>query len=210
VLLVAFANLIPDNSLAPFCYQESLKRYAVNKWFVRDLHKFMYLRGIDDSLDSVKKLASRLKKMMRAYGPEKTIFIGNSSGGYAAILYGLLTRPDDVLAFAPRTYLDRKNRERFDDTRNPHIVDVVAKESSKYRAHKYLDLQKLYDKKRPRRTRFHLYWDRNHRIDDINATRMSFPNVFLHPQDEGGHLIAKHLRDRELFHPIIKNVLEYR
>lgn len=208
VLIVVFANLMPDNTLPPFCYRESLKQYSVNKWFVRDLHKFMYLRGIDDLLDSVKKLAAKIRRMIRGYGSESTIFIGNSSGGYAALLYGILTRPQDVLAFAPRTYLDPENRARFDDSRNPHIVDRVAGESHRYGARKYLDLRELFRKTKPRRTRFHLYWDRNHRIDDINAARMSFPNVALHPQEGGGHLIARYLRDRQLFHPIIQKVLE--
>jgi hypothetical protein len=210
ILLVSFANLMPDNSLPPFCYVESLRRYPANKLFLRDLLKFMYLQGIDETCGSVKKLSRFLRKMMRRHGSKKSIFIGNSSGGYAALLYGILTRPDEVLAFAPRSYLDPINREKYDDRRNPHIVDEVARESSKYKADRYLDLRKVYLENRKSRTTFHLFWDTNHRIDDINARRMDFAGFVHHPYPAGGHLIAKYLRDEGIFDEIIKKSLSCR
>jgi pimeloyl-ACP methyl ester carboxylesterase len=208
VLIVAFANLMPDHSLAPFCYVESLKKYPVNQLFIRDMHKFMYLRGIDPVLDSVGKLSDFLRQKMDHLGGDKTIFVGNSSGGYAAMLYGILTQPDVVLAFAPRTYLNKKNREKHSDFRNPHIVDTVAQGSRKYRARKYLDLKKLNQRVRNHKTGFHLFWDRQYRIDDINASRMQFRNYFHHPYEQGGHMIAKYLRDTGVFDSILQGMLD--
>ncbi len=206
-LIVAFANLMPDNSLAPFCYLESLKKYPVNQLFIRDTHKFMYLRGIDQALDSVHKLSEFLCQQMVQFGNQKTIFLGNSSGGYAAVLYGILTRPDVVLAFAPRTYLDKKNRKKHLDFRNPHIVDTVAQASRSYGFQRYLDLKKLDKHVRNHKTGFHLFWDRLYRIDDINASRMQSRNYFHHPYDQGGHLIAKHLRDMGVFDAYLQKIL---
>ncbi len=208
VLIVAFANLMLDNSLAPFCYVESLKKYPVNQLFIRDTHKFMYLRGIDQTLNSVNKLLGFLRQQMAQFGNHKTIFLGNSSGGYAAVLYGILTRPDVVLAFAPRTYLDKKNRAKHSDFRNPHIVDMVAQASRHYGAQRYLDLKKLNQRIRNRKTVFHLFWDRQYRIDDINASRMKFRNIIHHPYDQGGHLIAKYLRDTGVFDAYLMKILD--
>ena len=207
-LIVAFANLMPDNSMAPFCYLESLRKYPVNQLFIRDTHKFMYLRGIDPVYNSVDKLSDFLQQKMEQYGGDKTIFIGNSSGAYAAVLYGILTRPDVVLAFAPRTYLNKRNRVRYSDFRNPHIVDMVAHESRHYQARRYLDLRKLNKRLRNRQTCFHLFWDNQYRIDDINASRMQFQNFIHHPYEKGGHLIAKYLRDTGVFDSILQKMLD--
>jgi esterase/lipase len=36
-------------------------------------------------------------------------FIGNSMGGYAAILFGTLLNIDNIISFAPQTFIDKFN-----------------------------------------------------------------------------------------------------
>lgn len=58
------------------------------KIFVRDIKKTWYVNGINETLDSIEKVVEKLKELIRGY--RQTICIGNSAGGYAAVLFGCM------------------------------------------------------------------------------------------------------------------------
>lgn len=70
--------------------------YAQKHIFIRDIKKQWYLEGINDELNTPEKLKQFLYKETKNY---KTITIGSSAGGYAAVLYGQLLNSERTYCF---------------------------------------------------------------------------------------------------------------
>lgn len=206
-LVVTFSHMEIGDRIAPFCFVDSIRQYPVNRLYVRDLNKRYYLQGIDSKTNSIERFTSLLKEKMANFGSEKVIFIGNSGGGFAALLYGMILQPTQVLAFAPRTYLDNKNRQKYADTRNSDLVNATVEEGSSYGYRDFLDLMNVYKAYKPQKTRFHICWDKNNRIDDKNAKRLWYPDVIQHSYENGSHLVAKHLKNNGLLHSFFRLVI---
>jgi hypothetical protein len=64
--------------------------------FIRDIQKQWYLKGINNKINSIEKLAEFLKAETEGY---KTIMLGSSAGGYAAVLFGSILNVEYMLSF---------------------------------------------------------------------------------------------------------------
>lgn len=49
-----------------------------------------------------------LDGVLKSLGTRKTIFCGNSMGGYAALMFGYLMGVDKIIAFSPQTTINTK------------------------------------------------------------------------------------------------------
>ncbi|MBQ6886201.1 MAG: hypothetical protein IJN54_01645 [Lachnospiraceae bacterium] len=65
--------------------------------FLRDLYKSWYIKGINNSVDSIDKLYVWLKERTEGY---RIITVGNSAGGYMAALMGSLLKAEMVFDFS--------------------------------------------------------------------------------------------------------------
>lgn len=85
----------------PFMSHNLAKSTGCNVLTVRDLRNLWYSRGILEGHSSVHDAASWLNDMLAPF--KNKIFIGQSSGGYAALQYGNLCNADLIIAFSPQT-----------------------------------------------------------------------------------------------------------
>ena len=65
--------------------------------FLRDIYKQWYVTGINQSLNTIEKLVPLLKKETEGY---TVITAGSSSGGYAAVLFGILLQAEKIFSFS--------------------------------------------------------------------------------------------------------------
>ena len=65
--------------------------------FVRDIHKQWYITGINEECPDVFTTAELLKKETKGY---TVTAAGNSAGGYAAVLFGLLIDAEMIFSFS--------------------------------------------------------------------------------------------------------------
>lgn len=89
----------------------------VSRHFYVDKHVNSYHQGIQGITNNIDETVNYLKNEINNY--ENVIFLGVSSGGYAAILFGSLLNIKYVLAFIPQTILRNKNNyidEKYRDT----------------------------------------------------------------------------------------------
>lgn len=86
----------------------TLKRFPVNKLFIRDPGKNWYngpIAGVSNDADS---LAVALDEVVSTFDREKVTFVGSSMGGYGALLLGSLLGVGQIRAVAPQIVLNPK------------------------------------------------------------------------------------------------------
>ncbi|WP_449189765.1 hypothetical protein [Treponema lecithinolyticum] len=65
--------------------------------FVRDIYKQWYFNGINTELNTIEKTAQQLKQETRGY---QIITVGNSAGGFAAVIFGILLNAEKIFSFS--------------------------------------------------------------------------------------------------------------
>jgi hypothetical protein len=101
--------------------------------FIRDIFKQWYVTGINKDINNIDKLAEYLKNETNEY--EVTI-VGNSAGGYIAVLIGILIKANIIL-----TVCGQYNLYDFVD-KEP----LLNKYKNNLQCSKYYDLRKLIKK----------------------------------------------------------------
>ena len=113
-IMIAFGGLARSFGGVPgFEFLTSLSDIPVQRIFLADPAGLWYQKGIPGMGDNVWEVAENLKRFCTLNGAKRIVTLGNSAGGFAAILFGALIGADEVHAFAPKTRLvdDRDYRD---------------------------------------------------------------------------------------------------
>ena len=180
-LIVSFAgNAKLFGGISRFEFVNFLKQFdKISKHFYLDEHSDLYHKGIG-STSSIDETVAYLKNEIKHY--KRVLFLGNSGGGYAAILFGSLLDVNTVIAFVPQTI------------RHNDVVDE-----------KYRDISIFINNK----TKYYLYGDTSVNAEDCHhishCERIAHhPNVFL-TKKNGLHL--KEMRDSGELLDILKRII---
>jgi len=122
-----------------FEFKGTLDELKVNVVYIRDLKHRWYLDGIAGIGEDVQSICFYLKQLILEIKPTKTIALGASAGGFAAMLYGGLLRLDKVLVFSPQTFMDSFHRTIYYDYRWKDNAKKIR--GSKSFNSKYLDVK---------------------------------------------------------------------
>jgi len=205
-LIVTFGGVNRGIGVPVFEFFNILRENNTDKAFVRDFLQMWYLNGVDDEISTFEKLKVQLESVIKGY--EKVTFIGNSMGGYAAILFGVLLKVDKVVAFAPQTFIDAKNRFwRFD--RRWRIQINKIHRTKLYM--EYYDLKSFFNKiqinQEIKKTSIDIYYSTKHRLDRQHAEQLkNFKNVTLYGYKDGGHEVIKTLKSSGELRTVLKNL----
>lgn len=205
-LFVAFGGIAQQLSMPPFEFKNFLtKNFGdINFIFIRDTEQAWYFNGIEGLSTNMSLNIDGLKMLINQTPHTKTIFLGNSMGGYASILYGALLNVDHVLAFAPQTFVDKVKRAKHSDNRWPQ---QMKKLHGKYPTHKYYDLEELeameFD------TDIRVFYSPQSKLDTVHANNIKhINNVDIHVEPKGGHGVIKTLKNNGKLAEIIKDILD--
>lgn len=113
-LLVAFAG--QAHRLYEFEHFEFVKSTShadCSKIYCLDPYQVWYQRGINDELNTIPKVVSKLEGLIAEACPSYVRFIGVSAGGFAATLFGHLLSVDSVYAFGCQTFLTGELESRY-------------------------------------------------------------------------------------------------
>ena len=181
--------------IPPFEFFRITREVDTKKLYVRDMNQAWYHRGLPGIADNIDGVAVYLKNMIREQQPRKVVAVGNSAGGYAALLFGYLLSANIVLAFSPQTFISKQERALHGDDRWEEY-QILNAHQSPTRQEKYFNLKRTLGARRTG-TKYRIYYQQENRLDRIHAKRMRVvPNVFLHPRPEGGddHHLVVHLK----------------
>ncbi|WP_455757817.1 alpha/beta hydrolase family protein [Sulfurimonas sp.] len=202
-LLITFAGISGAVGLYPFEFFKITRSFNVDKIFIRDLDQSWYHNGLKGISSSIDGTAEYLRNIIDKHKYKKVVCLGNSMGGYAAILIGELIKADIVLSFAPQTFLDSKNREIYKDNRWAEQISSLPKEIKT----EYMDLS-IFFSNINKKTKVNIYYSLDERIDIEHATRLKeFKNIDLYSYEDGGHQLVQLLRKNGDLYRILRNTL---
>lgn len=164
--------------------------------YLKDTKQAWYQRGVVGLGDTIPEVVQSLKNIIKNINYSKTITLGSSMGGYAALLFGKLLEVDKILAFVPQTFISQKDLRTQGDLR--FIGPIDAMHASTQVIHD--DLSKFVYKD----GQVTIVYGKDELIDKIHADKIR--NATLEPY-EGGHCVVKTLRDKGILIKIIQNLL---
>jgi predicted esterase YcpF (UPF0227 family) len=193
-LYLFFGGIAAGIAMPPFEFYNSAKIIDENKIFIRDFEQCWYQKGLPGISNDIQSTAKYIQKWIKKIKPEKIFFVGNSMGGYAAILFATLIGRGEVIAFAPQTFISPVLRLRHIDARwSSQILKTYFKSSFKT---KVWDTKTLLKNKKSSQ-KISIFVSKDDRLDYIHALHLkSLLNVKVFEFDGGGHGIVKLLRDQ--------------
>jgi len=188
-LLIIFSGF-GDFVTMPFEFSNTTKKLDVNKIYLRDFSRTWYHSGLFGRSKSIDETVLFLKRKIDESGANKVVVLGNSMGGYAAILFGILIKANIVHAFAPQTFLNNVDYLKL-ITRNDRKIQYLHNNFS----NQYFDLKNVIQLHN-NLGEFNIYYDSTNEIDKKFAMHLKdSKHVMLHPFCGGGHGLIKILRD---------------
>lgn len=204
-LLVSFGGIKQGLGIPTFEFFNSLSNIHCDKLFLRDFNQAWYQFGVNEEISTIGKIHDYLKAEISGNDYQKTCFIGNSMGGYAAILFGSMLGVKTVISFAPQTFIDQWNRLAALDLRWRRQLKRVHQAETEGT---YLDLKKHLERQNYPDTEIFIFYSRDYRLDRVHAERLKgSKNVHLRPLPGGDHSIVKTIRDSGELQRLVSNAL---
>jgi hypothetical protein len=195
-LLVAFASMGGAYDETQYEFRILTEDYTCSRVFCKDMERVWYHLGTGGEVNSIPALREKLKEIIAQLRPTKVSFLGASTGGYAALLFGHMLKVDTVHAFGPQTFLSAELWERYE-----HPTDVWTDEIAKTRnlpldpSSRYFDLKEVLEEDN-KVTSYHVHLCHQHRVDALHEEHIRFcPGVCFHYYDCTVHSVAAYLKE---------------
>lgn len=199
-LYIVFGGIAGNVGMPPFEFYKVARILDQSKLFVRDPAQAWYQRGLPGIGPDVASIGAWLTARIAASGAQEVVFVGNSMGGFAALLFcGLLGR-GTALAFAPQTFVSRAMRARHGDGRWAEQLDRVH---AAPQLGEILDLRPWLAANAPG-IRAVVYAPVDHPLDWAHAAHLAgLPNVAVRGVKGADHSLVRQLRDAGLLHDLL-------
>ncbi len=193
---------------------EGLYDQPFNSIFLRDRHSLWYHRGVNGLGNNIGDVVAFLKLKIEHLQPSMIVTIGQSMGGYAALIFGALLKADKIISFAPLSFIDPEKLNFFGDRR---YYQALKKINDIKLDVKYLDVLEVFSsvKHDPEiHVVFGVDGDSDRELvhmDSMHALRLqALPGCVLHALEGVGHLVVKHLADNEMMDSfLLKHIFNY-
>lgn len=192
-LYIFFGGIAAGINMPPFEFYNSAKIIDENKIFIRDFSQSWYQNGLSKISKDIDSTVNFLKLQIKTIKPHKIFFVGNSMGGYAAIMFAQLIGKGEAIAFAPQTFISPMLRLKYQDSRwREEIYKTYIRGFFKK---KIWDLKKLLIKSVTKQ-KISIFVSNKEYLDYIHATHIKGINgVNIYDFEDGGHGVVKLLRD---------------
>lgn len=124
-----FGGIAAGIGMPPFEFYNSSKIIDENKIFIRDFSQCWYQNGLSKKSKNINSIAKYIEYQIKEINPKKIFFVGNSMGGYAAILFASLIGKGHAIAFAPQTFISPMLRLKYRDFRWKRQIFNMYKKS---------------------------------------------------------------------------------
>ncbi len=172
--------------------------------FIRDLKQTWYQTGLPGISKDINGTVHYLNKLILDNSPDFVTMVGNSMGGFAALLFSNLVGKSRAIAFVPQTFISPMKRLLYRDWR--WRTQIFQTYKSSWRKQKIWDLAKLIPQKN---WNADIYVSTQHRLDYLHASNLQhFRGVSIHGYENGGHMLVRQLRDSGELAEILKGTAQ--
>lgn len=192
-LYFIFGGIASEIGMPPFEFYNASRILTENKIFLRDFTQSWYQNGLPGYGRDVFDIAEYLAAKIRQVNPVDVFFVGNSMGGFAAILFATFIGAGTAIAFAPQTFISPFGKLRHLDLRWPK---QIAKTYFTTLTKKHIwDLKTLRSANQSL-AKIEIHVSTKDRLDLLHARRLrGVSGTTIHEYDVGGHALVRHLRD---------------
>ncbi|QXP83730.1 hypothetical protein ABZN20_04695 [Methylococcus sp. ANG] len=192
-LYLTFGGLQGALGIPPFEFYKSSRILNESRVFFRDLSQTWYHAGLAGISSNIPETARYIEHIIDKSSAEEIVFIGNSMGGYAAILFSTLIGRGRAVSFSPQTFISPSKRRASGDGR--WRSKVLRTYGAALFKPKFFDLQRVLEKSSGD-NRIDIFVSSLDGLDVIHARNLEpFGNVRVTERELGGHNLVKHLRD---------------
>jgi hypothetical protein len=179
---------------------EATTETRLNRILVRDLTNQWYHRDIPGLGQHVDEVAESLRQIIGMIQPSQVITLGQSMGGYAAILFGILVKAHRILAFGPLSFFTVDQALTYHDRRWLSVMLALQENPPPVQ---YLDLPALF-RQRDCQSDLRIFFGtkpdagatESVNLDVLHAFRYAaLPQCQLFPYANSGHAVVQHLID---------------
>jgi len=183
--VIAFGGMKQQLGMPPEEFLKTFTNKKVNAIFIKDFKQCWYQQGLLGLSSSIKDTAEIIKKIIPAQ--QKNIYtVGTSSGGFAAILFGVLINATRIIAFGPQTIITKEAFEQFKSL-DSRLTDINFGDE-------ILDIKQLLETTRYS-GQIHIHFARNNSVDKTAVERLShIDSVSLYGWETDNHNIASWLK----------------
>ena len=123
-MALQFGGILPFEFLN---YLSSIYKNSCDLIFFIDKEQCWYHKGIKDITNTIDETVVFLNNIIKDGNYDKIIFMGNSGGGYGAILFGsLCNNVTNVISFIPQTIINNPINSNYSNLKN------IINENTKY------------------------------------------------------------------------------
>ena len=199
-----FARVWKTGAQTGLGFMSTATRLPGSALFLTDIDQVRYQSGVRGVGSSIPEVAAFLRGVIDDKGFDRIVMIGNSAGGYAALLFGALVGADVVHAFSPQTELVNPKYGYF--------LPKLEAARGACQDEALLDLRRALTERLPDTRRLdpalYVHDSRYCRKDVHHAHRMAgIPGVRLVPYHNVTHGLASALRDAGLLTPLLTSSL---
>ena len=190
-LLVAFGGLRGAIGIPGFEFRKVLSDFDCNLLFVRDVEQAWYQGDLPGLGSGVDGLVEGVRGLVATADVSRVVCLGNSMGGYAALLVGSAIEADEVIAFSPVTFINWSARFLAMDRRWGAAIRYSRSRPTSHPPS--FDLGSYL--REPGWGRARVYADLSYRLDRIQANRLEgLPRLRVESRP-GRHGLVRELRD---------------
>jgi hypothetical protein len=197
ILMISFAVFPAPGGKSAFDFRRATSPLGVKRLFLRDPHMMWYQMGTPGISDDVPGVVEFLKKIIAQEHAKRVVMIGNSGGGFSALLFGALVGVDEIHAFNPPTLLRGP-----DDTSAPEQLEALILEKGGNIP--YLDIREIFREHLKPETKVYIHYSRGESRDKRHAKYLrEFPNVRLIEYPFVSHHVARFFAERAMLTPLL-------
>lgn len=203
-LYVFFTGMGRDEPVPQFEFVESAEQMDGSTVLVRDPHRLWYHAPIAGFGDDVPAMAATLQQIIDRASPERVRLVGNSMGGFAAILFASLLDRGEAVAFVPQTFLAPHLRLRYGHWRDSRLMARFYGRC--WRGPRFWDLRAAL-RRAGREVSVDLYTSAEDLRDRNHARHVErVPGVRVHriANSEYGHNVVRKLKEDGRLLPILR------
>jgi len=187
-----FGGIFGEMGLPRYEFHRTAEELHANKIFFRDFAQAWYQRGLPELGPGISGIDEYVRSTIDNTGATKVRFVGNSMGGFAALLFCARAGVGRAIAFAPQTFVSAEQRELHGDTR---WAPNIARLHENLTGDEVLDLGPFVRDVNPG-VEADVYVGSDDPLDLAHVEALSgLPNIVVHKVEVGGHAIVRALRD---------------